>query len=318
MDCYCDWMSRDGDRSRRLEILTASEIEDLFGLPRFTEEDRQLYFELNAVEREATRAFNFPVAAHFVLQIGYFKAKQQFFVYEEGAVLNDLLHIIERHFPDREPTAPKLPSKSSRLTQQQIILKLTRYRFCDDAAREELKRKAQRSVRLSPIPVFLLREMLQHLSKERIVAPAYKSLQDMVGRVISGERDRVSQLLERALKPEIRKQLEKLLEADEYLYRVSALRKEPRDFSHKELRREVDRRKLFRPLHDFSLTFLEKSGISMDSRKHYASLVKLYTVYSLKRMDAGPVRLYLLCFAYYRFRQINDTLIEAFISLVSQ
>jgi Domain of unknown function (DUF4158) len=273
---------------------------------------------LSPVEQEATRAFNFPVAAHFVLQIGYFKAKQQVFVYEQGAVLNDLHHIVERHFPDREPAALNLLSKSSRLKQQQIILKLARYRFCDDAAQEELKCKAQRSVRLSPQPVFLLREMLQHLSQERIVAPAYKSLQDMVGRVISGERDRVSQMLGRTLKPEIQKQLDKLLEADEYLYRVSALRKEPKDFSHKELRREVERRKLFQPLHDFAFTFLEKACISMDSRKHYASLVKLYTVYSLKRMDSGPARLYLLCFSYYRFRQINDNLIEAFISLVSQ
>jgi len=162
-------MSQGGNRSRRLEILTASEIDDLFGLPRFTEEDRQLHFDLSPVEQEVTRAFNFPVAAHFVLQIGYFKAKQQFFVYEQGAVLNDLRHIVERYFPNRELAAPRMLSKSSRLTQQQIILKLTRYRFCNDAAKKELTRKAERSVRLSAQPVFLLREMLQHLNKERIV-----------------------------------------------------------------------------------------------------------------------------------------------------
>jgi hypothetical protein len=51
----------------------------------------------------------------------------------------------------------------------------------------------------------------------------------------------------------------------------------------------------------------------MDSRKYYASLIKFYTVYKLKRMAGGPARLYLLCFVYYRFRQINDNLIDAFI-----
>jgi hypothetical protein len=113
-------MSQDGNCFRHLEILTASETDDLFGLPCFTEEDRQLYFDLSPVEQEMARAFNFPVAAHFVLQLGYFKAKQQFFVYEQGAVLDDL-----------------------------------------------------RYIRLSAQPVFLLREMLQHLSKKRIAAPAY-------------------------------------------------------------------------------------------------------------------------------------------------
>jgi TnpA family transposase len=304
--------------SHRLAILTASEIDDLFALPRFTKEDRQLYFDLSSVEQEATAAYNFPVAAHFVLQLGYFKARRQFFVYEQETVLDDLRHIVERHFPDRDPARLKMLSKSPRLAQQQIILELTRYRVCDDAAEKELERKAQRDARLSAQPVFLLREILQYLNKERIVAPAYKSLQDLVGRVVSGERDRIGQMLGRALKPEIQKRLDSLLEADEYLYRVSALRKEPKDFSHKELRREVERRKLFQPLHDFAQTFLEKAGISMDSRKYYASLVKLYTIYKLKRMDPGPARLYLLCFAYDRFRQINDNLIEAFIHLVDQ
>jgi hypothetical protein len=82
-------MSRDGDRSHRRVILTASEIDDLFGLPCFTDENRRLYFDLSAVEQEAARAYTFTVAAHFVLQLSYFKAKQQLFVYEQEAVLKD-------------------------------------------------------------------------------------------------------------------------------------------------------------------------------------------------------------------------------------
>jgi TnpA family transposase len=311
-------MSRDGDRSHRLAILTASEIDDLFGLPCFTDENRRLYFDLSAVEQEAARAYTFTVAAHFVLQLGYFKAKQQFFVYEQEAVLKDLRHIVGRHFPDKDLARVKMPSKPTRLSQQRIILKLMRYRFCDNAAQQALERKALSSARLSAQPVFLLREILQHLSQERIVAPAYGSLQDLVGRVVTSERDRIDQMLGRALRPAIQERLDSLFEADEYLYRVSALRKEPRDFSYKELRREVERRKLFQPLHAFAQSFLEKADISMDSRKYYASLIKFYTVYKLKRMAGGPARLYLLCFAYYRFRQINDNLIDAFIHLVDQ
>jgi hypothetical protein len=52
--------------------------------------------------------------------------------------------------------------------------------------------------------------------------------------------------------------------------------------------------------------------------KYYASLVQFYTVYKLQRMAVPTVRLYLLCFASHRFRQINDNLIEAFIHLVDQ
>ena len=38
--------------SHRLSILTAKEIEALYGLPRFTEEDRRLYFDLSVAERD--------------------------------------------------------------------------------------------------------------------------------------------------------------------------------------------------------------------------------------------------------------------------
>jgi len=42
--------------SGRLAILTAQEIAALYGLPRFTEEERQLYFDLSPRERAAVAA----------------------------------------------------------------------------------------------------------------------------------------------------------------------------------------------------------------------------------------------------------------------
>jgi hypothetical protein len=38
--------------SRRLAILSAKEIDDLYGLLHFTKNERHLYFELSTVERE--------------------------------------------------------------------------------------------------------------------------------------------------------------------------------------------------------------------------------------------------------------------------
>ncbi len=85
--------------SRRLSILTAQEIDDLYGLPRFTEDDRRLYFDLSPAERELVDGvFTISVAVHLVLQMGYFKAKRQFFIYTLNAVREDLRHILRRYF----------------------------------------------------------------------------------------------------------------------------------------------------------------------------------------------------------------------------
>src|ERR1700733_11593849 len=98
--------------SRRLSILTAQEVDDLFGLPRFIEEDRQLYFDLSPAERELVDGvFTISVSVHLVLQLGYFKAKRQFFIYALEAVTDDLEHILRRYFPARHLAEIKRVSK---------------------------------------------------------------------------------------------------------------------------------------------------------------------------------------------------------------
>ena len=81
-----------GADSRRLSILTTREIDELYGLPRFTEDDRLLYSDLSPAERETVDGVHMTsVAVHLVLQLGYFKAKRRFFVYEHGALNAGLL-----------------------------------------------------------------------------------------------------------------------------------------------------------------------------------------------------------------------------------
>jgi TnpA family transposase len=305
--------------SRRLSILTKSEIDDLYGLPCFSDDDRCLFFNLSAIEQKAVDAVHTRSAAvHLTLQIGYFKAKQQFFVYEREAVLDDLHYILLQYFPDQALDKIKTLSKPTRLEQQQIILQLFDYRLCDSAAKAELEQKAQRVAMLSTQPIYILRETLQYLTNQRLVAPGYTYLQDMVSRVVTGERRRITGLLEKAMTPDVDKQLEALLESEEGMYRISLLKHEPKDFSYRELRQEVDRRKFFQPLYEFGQSFLGTAGLSNESIKYYASLVPFYSVYKLRRMAEPTTRLYLLCFAFHRFRQINDNLIEALIYLIGQ
>jgi hypothetical protein len=122
-------------------------------------------------------------------------------------------------------------SKPTRLGQQEIVLGLFGYRLCDDAARADLERKAQRVAMLSTQPVYILREALKFLEQQRLVAPGYTFLQDLVGRVVSGEGRRLTQLLEQALTPEVQRQLDDLLVADEGFYCIHALQPEAKSFA---------------------------------------------------------------------------------------
>jgi TnpA family transposase len=304
---------------RRLTILTDDEIDGLYGLPRFSEEDRLYYFNLSPAEHEvlsgASRIGTSVI--HLVLQIGYFKAKQQFFIYSEEEVADDVLYIAKRHFPDRNPASIDVPSKPTRLAQQRLILQLFGYRSFDAVTKVETEIRAQRAAKLSTQPIYILRELLHYLSTEKVVAPGYTTLQDIVSMAVTRERKRITELLDSLLIPSVKERLDELLEqADDGMYHITGLKHEPKDFSYKELRQEVARRKSFQPIHEFARNFLEMAELSKDSVRYYASLVQFYTVYKLCRMDRPTARLYLLCFAFHSFRQINDNLIEAFIHLV--
>jgi TnpA family transposase len=304
--------------SHRLAILSAQEIEELYGLPKFNDDQRHLYFDLSAPEQAAVEDRRFVVGAYLILELGYFKAKRQFFAFEQHEVLDDLKYILDRYFPGRKPSNLKLPSRPTRSGIQQTVLQLVNYRAWDSDARQDLEQKAQRVAALSSQPLYILRESLQHLTNLRTVAPVYSTLQDMIGRVVTYERSRVTQLLQQRLTPTLERHLDALLEGNDQLYRISALKREPKDFSYKELRKEVERRQFFLPLHEFARDFLAAAGLSNESGKYYASLVNFYTVYKLQRMERGAVRLYLLCYAFHRLRRTNDHLIEAFIHLVDQ
>ncbi|MDD5673297.1 MAG: Tn3 family transposase [Chitinivibrionales bacterium] len=305
------------NNSRRLSILSEREIDDLYGLPHFNEGERVLYFDLSPTELSIVGGIHTTSAAvHLILQCGYFKAKRRFFTYAREEVLDDLSYILRKYFPDYDLNSVKALSKPTRLEQQQIILRMFNQRLCGPTDKELLTNKARRIAMLSTQPHYVLREILDYLVGRRIVAPGYSFLQDLIGHVVTGERMRITRLLDKAITPEIVSQLEQMLQAEEGVYRVNVLKHEPKDFSNKELRQEVSRRNFFQPLYEFARTFLATAGLSSESVKYYASLVTFYTVYKLKRMQTGATRLYLLCFAFHRHRQINDNLIEAFIHLV--
>ena len=298
--------------THRLAILTSEEIDDLYGRPRFTDDERLLYFELNATEQAAVASRRGSTGAYLVLQLGYFKAKRQFFEVERDDVREDVLHILTRHFPGMAWKEVRIPTLPTRVGLQKLVLQLLDVRPWNRAARTASVERLQRIAMRSTQPRYLLREALHYVERERIATPLYSTFQDIVGSVVTHERVRLSCLLEQALTPELRRQLDALLHADESMYRISVLKHEPNDFSYKALKQEVERRQSFQPLHAFARQFLATAGLSQESGKYFASLVMYYTVYKLQRMAPPTTRLYLLCFAYHRYRQINDHLIEAF------
>ncbi|MBB6244447.1 Tn3 family transposase [Rhodanobacter sp. MP1X3] len=298
--------------SHRLSILSAEEIEDLYSPPRFTDNERAVYFVLSEEEQAFVTSRRGAIGVYFIVLLGYFKAKRQFFDLDTELVHADVAYLVARYFPDIRERLVQLPSRPTLAALQDKILELHKFRrWHSDVKPAVLKRLAQLAIR-STHPRYLVREALQHFERESIVLPPYSVLQDCVGAVVSAERNRLTFLLKKALTRSAKEHLKALLEADGSMYRISVLKQDLNDFSYTALKEEVSRRQAFQPLHAFAAKFIAGVGISQESSKYYASLVAYYTVYKLQRMEPLVARLYLLCYAYHRYREINDHLVEAF------
>jgi hypothetical protein len=65
--------------TKRLHLLDATDVAILYDRPIFTDEERAAYFTPVPLELALIQTFSDPaIQAFFVLQLGYFKAKQRF------------------------------------------------------------------------------------------------------------------------------------------------------------------------------------------------------------------------------------------------
>jgi len=305
-------------RERRLRILGEDEIEALYGLPRFSDEERPEYFSLSPTEKRALdQLHSIKSRIYFILQLGYFKSHHLFFVFGLPEVEADARYIQEQYYPSFQITDLRI-TKVTRLKQQGWILELFNYRICDAEHRQALSEKASQAAKVSSKPIYVFRELMHYLEDQRLVMPGYSSMQDTIGQALTHEQERLATILSQYLSGSDKEHLNQLLEDSPELYEITQLKREPKDFSASEIKREIQRGEQIRDLYHLADKLLPNLDISNESIKYYASLVNYYSVYKLKRFNELTTYVYLLCFVYHRYQILHDNLIQCFIHHVRQ
>lgn len=305
-------------QSDRLQILSPDEYELLWGLPTFSQEDQDLFFTITPREEQVLQQLRTDrTKIHFLLFLGYFRARQRFFRFQWDTIKTDVAYLIQRYLPGSIVTDINV-SDHTRLLHTKRILQLFGYQLCEHDAKLAIEERALTAAQISSRPVYVLRDLVDYLRQRRIVLPGYSHLQDVVRRALSFERSRLAEALNSLLTLDDTKCLDRLLLDDDGLYAITAIKHHPRDFSHKQLLAEIERGHQIRDLFNVARRVVTKAKLSTESVRFYASLVDYYTVYKLKRMPYSMMQLYLLCFIYDRFQRLNDHLLNAFCALVSR
>ncbi len=271
---------------KRLKILGEDELESIYGRPRFTYEDRCHYFSLSQPEKELLDTFrSVKSKVYFILQLGYFKVKNQFFSFDLHEVEEDLRYILNEHFNNREMVTLNVVGKNTRLKQQHLIREFFNYRSCDAEEKQQLEKKACKAATFSGKPIFIFREIMNYLSENLIVIPGYSFMQETIGKAITHEQNRLIVMMQNHLNHPDIDSLKRLLEDSQGLYEITQLKHEPRDFSAGEIKRELERGKQIQSLYRLAKKLLPGLGVSNESIKYYASLVGYYSVYRLKQLN---------------------------------
>jgi hypothetical protein len=249
----------------------------------------------------------------FILQLGYFKAKRMFFSFTNNEITEDLEFIKNKYFPSESISYTFNIVKSTRWYQQQKILSLLSYHVFDANWKERLHERASRCVKISARPVYMFKDLLDYLEKAKVVLPAYSTMQKIISKAIIEERERLTALAMQHITKDVETTRQEFLTLDDSSYILTLLKKEPKDFSHNQISREITKQKRLKPIYDFAKGFLPILEVSDDNIKYYAVFVEYYSIFSIRWFNNLLAYIYLICFVYHRYQQINDNLTNTFI-----
>jgi hypothetical protein len=139
---------------------------------------------------------------------------------------------------------------------------------------------------------------------------------DHITSVLSQERTRIKDVLNKSLPPSTRATLLKLLELDDTFTDLAKLKKMSKDFSVNQIKKELKTHRKIKAIYSELKVVVNQLELSPKNLEYYASLVRHKSSFRLRRHADEQSILYLVCYLFFRYRETNDNLVSAFSYLV--
>ena len=296
----------------RIALLSNAEIDELYSLPIFNEKDRDIFFALSNSDYKLLDEYRTQkLKIYFILQLGYFRATQQFYNFKFEDVGDDVSYLITKYFSQSKSNITYKPHREGIKDQQKIILKLYEYIDWSTGQTAQIMQHLLELIRYYPKGSNALRELFKYFQNKRIVIPKYRALQDMFSKAFSIEEARLNNII--SLIPDnIKLQLQEVANNGDSIKQLNVIRCDQKDFQYTAVKLEVRKAQELSDLYQFCKTFIPQLGISRNSIRYYADLVENYYASRLRKMSGVQQHLYLICFIFNRYQQFMDNLITTF------
>ena len=297
---------------KRIQILSEAEISDLYSLPKFTLEERVVFFSLNKKERQFIQKIpDISSKVHAILQLGYFKAKGCLFSFNYKDILLDLDYVLTQYFSIKDKHK-KMLLKAKKEDSNKKILTLLNFKTFDDNARKKLIEHALLLTRIHANHIDIFRELLSHIQIQQLVLPSYTVLQEIISLAINIELKRIENILRDNIPSTLDTFLARITQVDSAI-NLSTFKIQPKNFKHLELKAECSKSLIYSEFYKLSKQLIDKLEISPKCVRYYASITDEYNIYRLDQLNKPLKDLYLLCYINQRYQQIIDNLVTSFI-----
>ncbi len=298
---------------KRINLLSKAEIEDLYSLPQFNLNERRHYFIFNKSEQDALSLYkNVRTSLYFILQLGYFKANQQFYSFNFEDVKADAKFVAQTCLKIQDISLKGAISRNHNLKQKENIYQLFQYNAWSEAISSQVESHLCELLRTHPKLHNAFRELLVYCEVKKIVIPSYRTLQDLFTKTLSIEQKRLGNIV-LSFPKHLQEQLESLIRHEDGLTQLNVMRADQKDFQYTALRLEVEKAQHLSELYIFCKLHLPTLKLSKNSIRYYAGLVEQYAPARLRRMNKEQRFLHLICFVDHRYQQFMDNMITTFI-----
>ncbi|MFI4954569.1 MAG: Tn3 family transposase [Gammaproteobacteria bacterium] len=301
-------------RNKRLTLLSEAEQAALYELPDFDHDQCVDYLTLTEEEQALMQARpHLSAKIHCALQIGYFKAVQFFFPFAWKEVDPDIITFIQQqYFPD-QILDPQPITKHEYYKQCREIAALFGYSLWSSQFEPLVRSQTMQIIQRDVNPSFIVMELINFFKEKKIIRPHYTTLQTIIGDTLNAERQRQHNIIHTLLTENDKLLLQKLLQQEESLSGLAALKQEAKDFKARMMAAEREKLMMLKPLYSTAKTVLSALKLSKQTIQYYTDLIQYYTIYDLrKKLKPAQTYLYLLCYIALRYQQLNDNLVDAF------
>lgn len=264
---------------KRLTILSQSELDLLYSLPKFNEEERAFYFTLNDQEiTEVNYLRSLESQVYFILQLGFFKAKLILFSFTFSQAQEDVDYVLKRYFSNVK-LSQKMITKRACFKIDSRILKLFSWNAFNRDVKEKAIQKASELARTCVDPRYIFDGLLDFLNDHSTSIPGYSTLQDIISQTLLEEEQRLQAVVSKYLPASVDEDLQKMLVSEgQKMYGITLLKKDAKGFNTKEILQEIKKKMVSSPLFKVAEQIIPKLGISEQNIYYYAYLVDYYTV----------------------------------------